>query len=66
MPVSDKEQQQINRLVAQFETDTGIQAVAAVVRKADAYPEIPWKAYAIGRSQRKGRLRRETLVSLCS
>src|SRR5687767_10895581 len=48
MPVSEKEQQQINSLVARFEAATGIQAVAAVVAKADAYPEIPWKAYAIG------------------
>lgn len=48
MPVSDKEQQQINTLVARFETGTGVEAVAAIVRKADAYPEIPWKAYAIG------------------
>ena len=48
MPVSEKEQQQINSLVARFEAGTGIQAVAAIVGKADAYPEIPWKAYAIG------------------
>ena len=48
MPVSEKEQQQINSLVRRFEADTGIEAVAAVVGKADAYPEIPWKAYAIG------------------
>jgi len=48
MPVSEKEQQQINSLVRRFEAETGIEAVAAVVGKADAYPEIPWKAYAIG------------------
>src|SRR5688572_21782136 len=48
MAVSEKEQQQINTLVRRFESDTGIEAVAAVVGKADAYPEIPWKAYAIG------------------
>lgn len=48
MPLSEKEQQQINTLVGRFEADTGIQALAAVVGKADAYPEIPWKAYAIG------------------
>ena len=48
MPVSDKEQQEINSLVGRFEAATGIQAVAAVVGKSDAYPEIPWKAYAIG------------------
>jgi putative membrane protein len=48
MPLSEKEQQQINTLVARFEADTGIQTVAAVIGKADAYPEIPWKAYALG------------------
>src|SRR5688572_27814052 len=48
MAVSEKEQQQINTLVRRFESDTGIEAVAAVVGKADAYPEIPWKAYAMG------------------
>jgi putative membrane protein len=48
MPLTDKERQQINSLVGRFEADTGIQAVAAVTPKADAYPEIPWKAYAMG------------------
>jgi putative membrane protein len=48
MPLTNKERQQINTLVARFEADTGIQAVAAVTGKADAYPEIPWKAYAMG------------------
>ena len=50
MPVSEKERLQINRLVARFESDTGVQAVAAVTDKADAYPEIPWKAFALGAS----------------
>ena len=48
MPLSEKEQQEINTLVGRFEADTGIQAVAAIVDRSDAYPEIPWKAYAIG------------------
>jgi putative membrane protein len=48
MSLSEKEQQEINSLVARFEAGTGIQAVAAVVGKVDAYPELPWKAYAIG------------------
>ena len=48
MALSEKEQQQINTLVGRFEADTGIQAVAAVVERADAYPELPWKGYAIG------------------
>ena len=48
MPVSEKEQQEINSLVLRFEADMGIEAVAAVMRKADFYPEIPWKAFALG------------------
>lgn len=48
MPLSQKERQQINTLVERFEASTGVQAVAAITAKADAYPEIPWKAYAIG------------------
>jgi putative membrane protein len=48
MAPSQDEQQRITALVARFEADTGIQAVAAVTDKADAYPDIPWKAYAMG------------------
>jgi putative membrane protein len=48
MPLAEKERLQINTLVARFESDAGVQAVAAVTRKADAYPEIPWKAFALG------------------
>ena len=48
MRLTQKERLEINTLVARFEADTGIQAVAAVTAKADAYPEIPWKAYAMG------------------
>lgn len=48
MPLSEKEQQEINTLVGRFEADTGIQAVAAIVGRSDAYPEVPWKAYALG------------------
>jgi putative membrane protein len=48
MPLSDKERLQINTLVTRFESATGVQAVAVVTPKADAYPEIPWKAFALG------------------
>jgi putative membrane protein len=48
LPVSEKERLQINQLVARFESATGVEAVAAVTEKADAYPEIPWKAFALG------------------
>ena len=50
LPVSEQERTEINSLVARFESDTGVQAVAAVTPKADAYPEIPWKAFALGAS----------------
>jgi uncharacterized membrane protein len=50
MPLSDKERLQINTLVTRFESATGVQAVAVVTPKADAYPEIRWKAFALGAS----------------
>jgi putative membrane protein len=50
MPLSDKERLQINTLVTRFESATGVQAVAVVTRTADTYPEIPWKAFALGAS----------------
>ena len=50
VPVSEQQRLEINSLVARFESDTGVQAVAAVTPKADAYPEIPWKAFALGAS----------------
>jgi putative membrane protein len=43
-----EEQQKINDLACEFEAATGAQALAAVVGKADSYPEIPWKAFALG------------------
>ena len=48
MQPSAKEQREINELAQQFEHSTGAQVVAAVVGKADAYPDIPWRAFALG------------------
>ena len=48
MALTAQEQQEINDLAQQFEAATGAQAVAAVVGKADEYPDIPWKAFALG------------------
>jgi putative membrane protein len=45
---NSKEQQEINELARQFERVTGAQVVAAVVGKADDYPDIPWRAFALG------------------
>jgi putative membrane protein len=47
MQMAQQEQQQINELVAQAEAKSGAQVLIVIVAKADAYPEIPWKAFAI-------------------
>lgn len=48
MYLTQQEQQQINELVTEVEAATGAQVLAAVIGKADSYPEIPWKAFASG------------------
>lgn len=48
MPLSEKEQHEINTLVGRFEAATDVDALAGVIQKADAYPAIPWKAFAVG------------------
>jgi putative membrane protein len=48
MHLTAQEQQQINGLVAEVEAASGAQFIVAVIGKADAYPEIPWKAFALG------------------
>lgn len=48
MHLTEQEQQQINELVAEVEAKSGAQVLLAVISKADAYPEIPWKAFALG------------------
>ncbi len=48
MVLTSQEQQEINELAQQFEAATGAQAVAAIIGKADEYPDIPWKAFALG------------------
>lgn len=40
----------IERSVAAFEARTGIEIVAAVERRSDVYPEVPWRAFALGAS----------------
>lgn len=48
MHVTEQEQQQINELVAGTEEKSGAQVLIVILAKADAYPEIPWKAFALG------------------
>ena len=47
MHLTSQEKQQINGLVAELEAASGAQLIVAVIGKADAYPEIPWKAFAL-------------------
>jgi putative membrane protein len=50
MHLTADERSRIDRCVADFEARTGAQIVAAVVDQSDHYPEIPWKAFALGAS----------------
>lgn len=48
MFLSDAEAAQIDASIARLETRADVQVVSAVVGKADAYPELPWMAFALG------------------
>lgn len=48
MHLAEQEQSQIIGLVAEFEAKSGTEVLVSVVGNADAYPEIPWKAFALG------------------
>jgi len=47
MNLSETERRDIGERAARLEARTGVQVVAAVVGRCDAYPEIPWKAFAL-------------------
>ncbi len=40
----------VKQRVAALEAATGVETVVAVIARADSYPEIPWKAFALGTS----------------
>ena len=40
----------VKRRITALERSTGVEVVAAVIARADDYPEIPWKAFALGAS----------------
>jgi putative membrane protein len=40
----------VRQRVAALESATGVELVAAVIPRADSYPEIPWRAFALGAS----------------
>ena len=48
--LSETDKQSIVARVGRLEGATGVQVVTAVVDRADAYPEIAWKAFALAAS----------------
>ena len=48
MRLTEQDRTFIATRVAALETRTGTQVVTAVVAKSDSYPEVPWKAFALG------------------
>lgn len=43
-----QEKEHLERRTAEAEERTGAQIVLAVIERSDAYPELPWKAFALG------------------
>lgn len=48
MNLTSAESDAIAARVAEVEAHAGLQVVAAVVAKSHSYPQLPWKAYALG------------------
>jgi putative membrane protein len=48
--LSDHHRNQLNLHIAETEKQTNTQIVLAVIKRCDAYAEIPWKAFALGSS----------------
>lgn len=47
MALSNSDKTSISERAERLEARTGVQVVATVVGRCDAYPEIPWKAFAL-------------------
>jgi putative membrane protein len=48
MYFTEDQSAKIKEKIEQLEKNTGIELVTVVVDKCDVYPEIPWKAFALG------------------
>jgi putative membrane protein len=46
--LSRAEADAVDARIARVEARTGVQVVTAIVGRSDTYPEIPWKAFALG------------------
>lgn len=49
-PLDAEAQAAIRQRVAALESASGVELVVAVIPRADSYPEIPWRAFALGAS----------------
>jgi len=48
MPLTPQEADAVEARIARVEARSGVQVVAAVAGKSDGYPEVVWKAFALG------------------
>lgn len=46
--LNDEERMALDDRIAKAEKKTGTQIVLALIERSDAYPEIPWKSFALG------------------
>jgi len=48
MKLSEQDKTNIRDMASRVEARTGVQVLAVVAGKSDAYPEVPWKAFSLG------------------
>ena len=48
--LNHEERSRLDQRIADTEKRTGSQVVLAIIERSDSYPEIPWKAFALGAS----------------
>ena len=48
--LTEEESSRLDSCVAEAEKQTGVQIVLAALERSDSYPELPWKAFALGAS----------------
>lgn len=48
MFLTEDQTRRLDKRIQELEQQTGVELVAAMVGKCDNYPEIPWKAFALG------------------
>ncbi|MFA5072615.1 MAG: TPM domain-containing protein [Nitrospirota bacterium] len=46
--LTDQDRARLDKRIAAAEKKTGTQIVVAVIDRSDSYPELPWKAFALG------------------